>query len=152
MTTYQCELPASITLEREARDKVSKTVVWTFNRTIDLADVAAFPPHVRTELALYGIRQKLGDCMASAKTADEAKELFEDMFGKLASGVWRKGGGGRKGDDAWNVIRPLLLKHVQKTEPSITEAKDMLARAKALFESEPKWRAKAELMLEAFED
>jgi hypothetical protein len=152
MTTYQCELPTSIVLEREARDKVSKTVVWTFSQTVSLEKVAAFPANVRAELALYGIRQKLGDCMASAKTEAEARELFNDMFEKLANGVWRKGGGGRKGDDAWNVIRPLLLKHVQKTEPSVTEAKDMLARAKALFESEPKWRAKAELMLEAFED
>lgn len=57
-------------------------------------DLAAFPDHVRHELMLHGLQQKVADCCSGAKakgwTEAQALEACENTIASLLAGTWAK--------------------------------------------------------------
>jgi hypothetical protein len=73
------------------------TWTWSDGRT-DVVDVTSFPEDTQHELALHGLKQKLGDAYSGSKTLDDAKGMFDKALDALRQG-WTSRASGGEADD-----------------------------------------------------
>lgn len=72
-------------------DLVLKRVSWFFaTGDIRTAALENYRESIQLGFALHGVSQKLGDCYASAVTAQEALESWDSLNGQLIGGDWEK--------------------------------------------------------------
>lgn len=72
-------------------DLVLKRVSWFFaTGDIRTAALDDYRESIQLGFALHGVSQKLGDCYASAVTAQEALESWDALNGQLIEGDWEK--------------------------------------------------------------
>ncbi len=151
-------LPEFFVVSKTSKDKVSKETLFEFERHVRAEDVAAMEPHILAKYFEYGFGQKMADCMASCKTLEEAEAAFEKMWDSLSEGVWRTGGGGKAYDAVTKLARTMCESAVKKAYEKAggkwadRDTKAVSAEITRRVAEEPKWRAAAEVALEAVED
>lgn len=107
-------------------DAVGREVRWYFadgaSATVRLD---SFGEEMQLAFALHGISQKFGDSYASATTVQEAREVFDGLYGQVMNGDWeKKREGGGKGKE-----EPLLVEALARIYQSTVEAVRPLVEA-----------------------
>lgn len=80
--------------EVKAHKKVDmklRQVRWYFSTgDMRIASLIDYQESIQVGFSLHGVSQKLGDCYASAITAQEALESWDSLNGQLIGGDWEK--------------------------------------------------------------